>query len=416
MEETDIKIDETILTQFLRNNQVSTEISEALIGWHASLRGKAPELVRKKAKEFLNLVAEESLGELHLPQDKQKKLVEVFEPLEKIFRLAVSLRKNENVRDHLNHTIRNYLLSNYILLKYGSEESKLSKNLAVASIFHDIAYPIEKFKMGTRNLAEEVFQEFFSSKGRMNFELGEASNLLEVLDIIGSFDNEDMSFIYTEIVAPAIAGKGLFDAPHCLCSVILFLRPIILDWKNSETYWKTKTNEIADICKAMAFHDRKMYPKSLNNTQLSFTVKSLRMADEFQEWGRDEDPSHSFVKSVKLNKTNPNEFIKLIFYLQDSSTMECRPEVAISDKLIGLIPIVESERIILSFYLPRKTNLDFRTSLKARMQSCRFINKPHIQIDLSKFVSFSNQKRRGDLVDISIHEGKAEVDIHDRIQ
>ncbi len=364
-------IDNFLLIEYLsKNPNLDKDITIPLTKWFASLKGYDSEKIRKNAKDFLENLAQKSLAELHLPELDQNKLVKIFEPLEKVFKVASSLNEKDRIRDHLSHTVRNFLLANYILEKYEPQHrDKEFRLLSVATIFHDIAYPIQQFKKVAKKLTDSTIKEYLNSTGNLDFEIEEPENLLDILDIWGNLmkinnGNLDkkilykVEYTYKNIINPTIAGSGIFDAPHCKSSVVLFLRPIINQWKNNETYWQSKVDEICDICINMAFHDRKMFPNFNGSFNLSKFGKALRIADELQEWERDEI-NLSFVKNAKIITGNTDWFLEIFYELKDSidskgKIIKCDPIYQIKDKILGLYPICTGENIKLSFSLPNR--------------------------------------------------------------
>ena len=122
-------------------------------------------------------------------------------------------------------------------------------------------------------------------------------------------DSKKMEYLYSKVIARAIAGTGIFDAPHCLSSVCLFLRPLVLHMDSD--LWKTRGEEIADICLAMVNHDRSIeIPKEF----ISKSASVLRVADEFQEWDRD-TRELSYVEDVVWEEPDPKELMHLCLYM-----------------------------------------------------------------------------------------------------
>ena len=120
---------------------------------------------RDKAIEFIKGIAEDVFGEVEFSKQDKNKLINVFEPLETILRTAQSLntRKKINIRDHLSHTIRVILFSNYLFTDYykiKEDESRQKRVVFIAAIFHDLAYPIEKIKEIGNNLSKGAFKSY----------------------------------------------------------------------------------------------------------------------------------------------------------------------------------------------------------------------------------------------------------------
>ena len=408
-------IDTFLLTKYFQNSQKTDQvISDALLKWFGALSSENGDVTRKAASSFLQELAQVHLRELHLPEEPQKGLIKIFEPLENIFRLALSLSEKGKMRDHLSHTIRNYLLSHFILFKINRPfNSHVFKILTIASIFHDISYPIEKFKSGTKEISDKLFKEYLDSRGVLDWELTNSANLLEILDIIGKSEHEGLQYIFKNIVAPAIAGEGLFNSPHCQSSVVLFLRHIINDWKRSASYWKTKSDEISNICLAMAFHDRKMFPKlDIWEKEAVDAIRALRIADELQEWGRD-DEDLSFVNNVKVVESGKQDiFLHLEFLLKNrKDRLPFKPSNFIGDKLVGLIPVIDSEKIIITFKLPEATESGFQKSLFDHVVKTKFFNSRNEELLNAKSIKFLSVNEIGKTVNLFVNNKKAEVEV-----
>src|SRR6266498_5100671 len=151
-----------------------------LFEWFASLETGNESLCRHRAKDFLVNAAEKLAADLGVSDNRRQHLVKMFEPLDRLFVSAVSLGpKGEHIREHLSHTIRNYLFSHFILSRLSKEQlEKNQKLLGLAAIFHDIAYPIEKFKKATHGFSDAFFRDYLDSEGKVDVELAETENFL----------------------------------------------------------------------------------------------------------------------------------------------------------------------------------------------------------------------------------------------
>lgn len=332
-----------------------------LLEWFAALETGNESLCRHRARYFLEKSAEKLASDIGVSDNRKKHLVSMFEPLDRLFVSAVSLRdKGEQIREHLSHTIRNYMFSQYILHRLSKEHfDRNQKLLGLAAIFHDLAYPIEKFKKAARVLSDAFFKDYLDTKGKFDVELVETENFLTVLDFVGNHDLPVFEYLYIWVVAPAIAGIGLFDSNHNISSTAMFIRSIYDKYGKHDTFWKDKEMDIAEICMAITFHDRKMNPFALpNGVKFSCVAKALRIADELQEWGRDE-VENSYVSEVTIDEHPESDtLISLTITLKHiSDEKKCQPHRFMADKLIGLLPVIgKSEKLKLTLIFPE--NID----------------------------------------------------------
>ena len=312
-------IDNLLIIKFIENNPgISYESRTLLNDWYSSLLSPDDTKNRDTARLLIINLADQSFGHFLYPSGTQKQLLKIFEPLENIARIAISIdEKNKGkIRDHLNHTLRNILLSNYIFHNFFDHDELKIKLLTLSAIFHDIGYPIEKFKKLTSEIVYKTFKECLNSDGKINIEISSPEKLLMLLDVFGNLTivhekngrysieevlviNREIELIYKEVIARAIAGRGLFEAPHFLSSFVLFIRPYILHWKNDVTFWNENIVPIIDICFGIVFHDRKMDITLLEKHfgKIPDLALSLRLADELQEWDRDRKELQ-FVENV----------------------------------------------------------------------------------------------------------------------
>lgn len=356
-------IDSFLLLHFIDNNSgLNFNTKNSLVEWHSSLLDIDDNKNRCAARELITHLAEFGFGRFLYPSSTQKKLISVFEPLENITRLAISIdEKNKGkIRDHLNHTIRNILFSNYILHKFYKTAEYDVKILMLSAIFHDIGYPIEKFKDLTSEITYTAFKEYLNSDAKLEFEISNPEILLDILHVIGSLKltkieqydysqeelnsfNKKVDFIYKEIASRAIAGKGLFEAPHFLSSFIFFIRPYVIQWKDDPIFWNENIKPIIEICFAIAFHDRKMDLTLLDKlfNEIPEISLSLRIADELQEWDRDH-VELQFVSEVDFVQYTEKK-LELLFYMKDRlkgiGQDKCSPNITVYNKVVGLLPV-----------------------------------------------------------------------------
>ena len=404
-------IDNELILHFLENNKFNFSVQKSLVDWYALLGEKDFKQNRDKAIEFIRGVAEDVLAEVEFSKEDKDKLIGVFEPLETILRTAQSLNTAKKIplRDHLSHTIRVLLFANYLFYEYykiKEDENKLKREIFIAAIFHDLAYPIEKIKTIGNNLSEGAFKELLNSSGKIEFSLDNPKDLLDLKDFWGSLPNtldyeygeekrlskEDkeerdrnknkIKHVYKEIIVPAIAGQGLFNTKHNLSSVVLFLRPILKDWKDSKAYLRKKIETICDICLAIAYHDRSLpisnFSRNEYKCEIPLAVKILRIADELQEWDRTRK-NESFIDNVTFCK--PSEVFSMNFLQKNAEITkegkteieECNPCFFIPDKIKGLLPIFNHNTLLLNFKLPKPRKIcDFKMKEKGSEKKIDF--------------------------------------------
>ena len=140
-------IDNELIKNFLIHIDNSDEkIKSNLIDWHLSLNNGDDNDCAIKAKELIRSFVEECFPVIGVTLSESKQdLFNIYASLETILRIAVFLREEQRIRDHLNHTIRDILFSTYLMDNvWNIKDNKLRKKLILACAFHDIAYPIEK--------------------------------------------------------------------------------------------------------------------------------------------------------------------------------------------------------------------------------------------------------------------------------
>ena len=387
------KIDNELVCYFIDNNS-DTYTNQILLDWYRLLGEKDFELGREKAREFIKVTAQKVLKSIDFPDQEIRKLIDVFNPLESILRSAMALHGKEEdllkVRDHLNHTVRNILLCHYLFRFFKpnrKDENKIKEHVTIAAIFHDIAYPVQKLKQTGKNLSDSTFKDMLSSTGEVDFILSKPDDLLDIMTfwanlsakLEGLLQNnktltqeekkqqenviKKIKHLYKEVITPAIAGQGLFNAQHYLSSVVLFLRPIILsDLIKSDNYLERNFDSICDICLAIAYHDREMNFDNFNEleyeTEIPLIARILRIADELQEWDRTRK-QYMYLKDETIN-TQSNLLIVNIEMtdneMKNQELRKCKPEKFIPDKIIGLSPIIDSDTIEMIIKFPSTVN------------------------------------------------------------
>lgn len=215
---------------------------------------------RDAAKKLLQLIVKDNLTMILEDPETYYKILKIFSFLEEIFRMAASIESPVAIHEHFDHTIRDLLLAIYIYfrIKQHRIEDHDIKRLLLATVFHDVAYPIEKLKHGARQI--DMFSQLMKAEHKQEFIISEPEVLLNILHTIGSRRNPDYEQVYKDLLCPAIASKGLYETRHNLTSVVLFLQPIIEKKASDDSFWEAKHDTIVSICRAIGYHDRKMFP------------------------------------------------------------------------------------------------------------------------------------------------------------
>lgn len=379
------EIDTKLLNIFITDKVFDDEVNELLIDWYSSLGDTNHQKTREKAIDFLKRAANKVLIEIDYPHKQRSEIVRIFEPLELLLRTALTLKtsneKAHNVRDHLSHTIRNILFSNYLLKKFSPPNySSLRTQLIISVIFHDLAYPIEKIKKVAHKIGNATFRELLNSKGNIEIELDRPDDLLTLLDFFGrlrKFKQKEIQIlesegktdglgfkkdliskidhIYREVISKAIAGVGLFDSSHSISSVVLFLLPIVKNSSNPQNYQDENLNVILDISLSMTYHDRGNIIQNISGFDLPLNLRIMRITDELQEWDREQN---SFIKDVII-ENDVTTVLSMKMEMKDKSKKElCAPEFFLPDKINGLLPsITGNETIKLQVQFPREIDL-----------------------------------------------------------
>lgn len=388
-------IDNYLVKQFLlKNPNISESIKSSLIDWHLALNRGDENDTREKALDFIKILTAKHIGLLNADPDFATEVIEIFDPLEKLLKIAISIKKNIRIRDHLNHTLRNVLFADYLIHIRNNEdidENDIGK-LALSTIFHDFAYPIQKIKDVAHNIIKGTLGTFLNSQGKISISIEDPDNLLTLLDYYGSLSKNNDSFgletkkgidkLYKLILFPAIAGKGLFEAPHCISSCVLLLNLV-----QKLTLTEHKLKNLLEICFAIAYHDRERNMNELES--ITTSIAFLRIADELQEWDRDQI-EFSFIDDVKVENESG---LYLSFFMKNrfiKGTIElCDPNITLKDKIIGIFPVRNHLPIILEFNFP--IEFDKNTFLKKYK-------------DISDMVSFESSLNTGKKVTLSFKE------------
>jgi hypothetical protein len=342
-------IDNELIKNFLIHIDNSDQkIKSDLIDWHLALNKGDDNDCAIKAKQLIKSFVEECFPIIGvtLSEDKQD-LFDIYASLENILRIAVFLREEQRIRDHLNHTIRNILFSTYLMDNiWNIKDARTRKKLILACAFHDIAYPIEKLKKVANQIINTTLGDLINSNGKIDINISDPDKLLELLDFVGNnfcIENSNIltdslqskiDTLYKNTIIPAIADKGIFETEHCRSSTVILLRYLIDYLDYGKKVIKNHIEDVLDICFAISYHDRFRVLKEMKN--IPDIVKILRVTDELQEWDRD-SLDYSYCKDVTLGDFKHN---LLSFKMKDKDNgenRECDAFFTIKDKIRGII-------------------------------------------------------------------------------
>lgn len=361
----------------------------SLLKWATANTEKTKRLT---AINLMESILKVCLSSFQIPDDALVKLLGIFGELENVYRTAIETKKPGTLREHLEHTIRDLMFSLIIFDKIATPNERSDpdniKRLATAAIFHDFGYPLEKIKEAAESL--DFLAAFKSTETKLKPELVDPEGILNILDRIGNLDGNSYKRLYQECLCEAIAGRGMYETRHNLSSVVLFLYPIVNSGIN-ERYWTDKENDILEVCNAIVYHDRNTYPRE----KLSTISSALRIADELQEWERDEK-ENTYVESVSLEE-DANYGFAVEYHMKNKLNGDkCNPAIAVADKLVGLIPACERISIKLIFRFPSPVGTKFPDKIKEILYSYnnKFINMHFLSSDdlpeWNKIIDFSH--------------------------
>jgi HD superfamily phosphodiesterase len=188
-------------------------------------------------------------------------------------------------RDHLNHTIRVALLSRAIGQKspFNLSSQDLNK-LVMASLFHDVAYPLAEIDQSIRFSINAI-------KDCYNI----ASGALLTAERKLRFDEEKFSSLSPEILQEYKTKE--FD--HGILSALEFTSYLKQDENLIKKYEK--------VIRAIAFHSCLGIKKISASKEKILSV--LILADELQDWGRPSGGSGVFSFIPKIEKFRLDDFV-----------------------------------------------------------------------------------------------------------
>jgi len=188
-------------------------------------------------------------------------------------------------RDHLNHTIRVALLGRAIGQKspFNLSSQDLDK-LVMASLFHDVAYPLAEIDQSVRFSIDAI-------KDCYNI----ASEALLTTERKLRFDEETFSSLPKEILQQYKTKE--FD--HGILSALEFTSYLKQDEYLIKKYEK--------VIRAIAFHSCRSIKKISASREKILSV--LILADELQDWGRPSGGSGVFSVIPKIEKFRLDDFV-----------------------------------------------------------------------------------------------------------
>ena len=401
--------------RFEGQKALNSQHEGALLSW---LYEKADEIKRREwARKFMNFMIEDALIETVEDDQAHRNLIDLFADLEKVFRLAISIESpHVAIRDHLNHTIRDFLLGEFILRKLQPKvELHPLQRFIIATLFHDVAYPVEKVKLAAEKI--QLLPKFLKTQHRQEFEIMGSHDLLNILHVIGSLDFEPYKTIYQQMLCPAIAGKGMYEIRHNLSSVVMFLYPIVCQKQDDALYWQRQKEALGAICFAIAFHDRKMWP----TVPIGQIARALRIADELQEWDRSSG-GFAYFNSIRIKDSNGILFEMDFDIKVGSNDSNFKHEVMVADKLIGLVPACDEKKIKLTFVFSKPLNDSFKEDLidvlQKRWTKDFFLNRKFVSdtalLDWDTMIAFQGSVARCNKIEILVAGmiDKTEVRFH----
>jgi len=179
-------------------------------------------------------------------------------------------------RDHINHMLKVALLARAIARKkpFSLSESKLN-TLALACIFHDIAYPLSECGRIFSKTLESLKNCYSSAELFRNILVKEGRASIRSLSILTREDEDSIRTMLRQM-------------NHGLLSAIEF-RAFLKDKKIVQSY--------ADEIRAIAIHDSDF------ETQIDVIedpiVGLLILADEMQDWGRPTDQDVAIIPRIE---------------------------------------------------------------------------------------------------------------------
>jgi len=226
---------------------------------------------------------------------------------EKLIQLTRGEIAGKFYRDHLNHMIRVYLLSLDILQKMKFNNEKILTAIKLASIFHDIAYPVQEAELMLRSISEALSKCYKSVKitspGREIISESEIRDLLWLLNqrIKEKFSSDLSIFLESRLY------DSLLRLKHGILGAIetgLMIRKE-----------EREKSHILDALLAIALHDHEVL-SSLKNGKRGVDMDLfpelfiLILSDELQEWGRPMLTEEGYLYVVMEDMPDPLVYLK----------------------------------------------------------------------------------------------------------
>ena len=223
---------------------------------------------------------------------------------EKFIRLVKVDIGNKFYRDHIAHVIRVSLLMIYLGKNYFRLSSKVINKLAIAGLFHDLAYPVQEIDL-INNLSSQKLGEAFDSFKNNVFasEINNENNISEFL-----------SLIYSHLLKIRISSKiqdkriiikslvyGLLKKNHGILSAFelwqIFLPRYRANQGLLEVLLSISMHDM-DIC-----FDRPKFPIHISYNPVLFM---LILCDELQEWNRWVRSENKGISTVVMKELRIN--------------------------------------------------------------------------------------------------------------
>ncbi len=292
---------------------------------------------KEQAAELMNNLIQDLLGEACTAEGRRcsKNLGSTLSHLEELLYTTKGGISKKFYRDHLNHMLRVMLLANSIAtqtknLQFTDEEINL---LVLASLFHDIAYPLS-----------EVSQVFTGITGALK----KCYRSMNFPEVIMSLDMKVVMKLVEDVELPSgvsVSGLGEYfsNNNHGVLSAMEFLQ--YLRPERVATFKRSLD--------AIMFHDSE-FDIAVEMTKNKI-LALLILADEMQDWGRpasfEQEPTISEIREFELS----NNSVTGKFVWDQKSVLSPLRQLYSKQKSLKRIKLIDLEReltVNLSFELP----------------------------------------------------------------
>ena len=291
-------------------------------------------------------------------RDRQEQVVNtissIMEPHGKrhLFEHILQLRRVENGvhslvplhRDHVLHTLRCYLLGIYINEKFIptlQRENVESFQWEIASLFHDIGYPIEiAFKAICGPYFDALNESFIGRHPLPDgiCDLTRGRNSLEIIQLqLEKWHlNIDVRAEYKKMIRPLSVNHGMISSITLLKTIDTLYQQKNPNGEYSETLsldrvdWNQKyfEEDIVPACAAIFVHglSRRCFAESKVKLSFAPLVVLLKLSDCLQEWDRSFNKKQNFASTRFDIEVNNNRLI-LTARIPDGRKDQIRSEI-----------------------------------------------------------------------------------------